>query len=102
MARTIRSLIFERARSRCEYCHMPQACDDVRFQIDHVIAQQHTRNDDVANLALACVSCNQFKGPNLSGIDPVTGTSFNYSIRARNAGADTFDGTMPFSKEKRR
>jgi hypothetical protein len=63
-----------RARESCEYCHACQAFYPERFQIDHVVARQHGGVSSEANLALSCVECNRRKGPNLSGIDPVTMT----------------------------
>jgi hypothetical protein len=36
-------------------------------------ARQHGGTDDPGNLALACHRCNLRKGPNLTGIDPITG-----------------------------
>lgn len=63
-----------RARHRCEYCHFPEKFAEVPFHVDHVIAQQHGGRTVLANLALACCFCNRHKGPNLSGIDPTTGT----------------------------
>lgn len=41
--------------------------------IEHVVARQHGGSDHVDNLALACHRCNLYKGPNLSGVDPLTG-----------------------------
>ncbi len=41
--------------------------------IEHVIAKQHGGRDDADNLALACHRCNLRKGPNLTGMDPVSG-----------------------------
>ena len=43
------------------------------FQTDHIIAKQHGGADDLDNLALACIHCNRYKGPNIAGIDPHTG-----------------------------
>lgn len=40
------------------------------FQIDHIIARQHGGPTVADNLALACIHCNRFKGPNIAGIDP--------------------------------
>ena len=34
-------LVWERARSRCEYCQLPQALTRLPCQIDHVIAVKH-------------------------------------------------------------
>jgi hypothetical protein len=43
------------------------------FQIDHIIARQHGGETELENLALACLHCNRFKGPNVAGFDPNTG-----------------------------
>jgi hypothetical protein len=43
------------------------------FQIDHIIARQHGGATEDNNLALACIHCNRFKGPNIAGIDSETG-----------------------------
>lgn len=61
-----------RARYRCEYCGFPEPFAEVPFHIDHVVAQQHGGQTVLENLALACCFCNRYKGPNLSGIDPVS------------------------------
>ncbi len=66
-------LVWNRAEARCEYCRMPQACDELRFQIDHIIARQHGGLTRAGNLGLACYACNHHKGPNLAGIDPAAG-----------------------------
>ncbi len=62
-----------RARDQCEYCRLPQVASRLRFQVDHVVARQHRGPDTADNLALACVFCNAKKGPNLAGLDPLTG-----------------------------
>jgi len=67
-----RALVVERAGHRCEYCQLPQAAYEATFNIDHIIASQHRRDDDLSNLALSCPKCNRKKGPNLAGIDPLT------------------------------
>ena len=69
----LRRLVWERASSRCEYCQMTQAFDELTFQIDHIVPRKHHGPDDAANLALACFACNNHKGPNLSGLDSQTG-----------------------------
>jgi hypothetical protein len=66
-------LVRERAMHRCEYCLLPEAFSPERFQIDHIIAEQHGGKTRAANLALACLADNNHKGPNLAGIDPKTG-----------------------------
>jgi len=70
-----RELVRRRAGHRCEYCRLPQAAAPFfTFHVEHVRAKQHRGGDEADNLALACPDCNRFKGPNLSAIDPETGT----------------------------
>jgi hypothetical protein len=40
---------------------------------DHIIAKQHGGSDELHNLALACIHCNRYKGPNIAGMGPDTG-----------------------------
>ncbi|AWM39167.1 HNH endonuclease [Gemmata obscuriglobus] len=69
----VRRLVRDRAGHRCEYCRTRQSDEPfITYQTEHVIAIQHGGGDDESNLALACSHCNLHKGPNLSGIDPVT------------------------------
>ena len=72
MALDLEELVWSRAGSACEYCRMPQALDDLPFEIDHVVATFHGGKRIASNLALSCFPCNRFKGTNLSGIDPRT------------------------------
>jgi hypothetical protein len=62
-----------RAEHRCEYCRLPQSAFRRPFHIEHVVARQHGGRTEIDNLALACWSCNLKKGPNLSGIEGLTG-----------------------------
>src|SRR5207245_10285900 len=73
MDQELRRQVWDRAGGVCEYCHMPHALTLLPFEIDHIIAQQHKGPTTAENLALACWPCNKHKGPNLSGIDPLTG-----------------------------
>ncbi len=61
------------ARDRCDYCRLPTAYDPLPFQVDHIIAQQHGGETAIENLAWSCLHCNKHKGPNIAGIDPVSG-----------------------------
>lgn len=45
----------------------------MRFQADHIVPQQHGGPTLLGNLAWSCLRCNKHKGPNLSGIDSLTG-----------------------------
>lgn len=73
MDRLLREKVWSRARSRCEYCQMPQEFIDAIHEVDHVIAEKHRGATSLENLALACFHCNNHKGPNIAGIDPSTG-----------------------------
>ena len=81
MDEQLRAQVRQRAGDCCEYCGLHQAALPlVRFQIDHIVPEQHGGTDDLSNLSLCCTRCNLHKGPNLSGIDDETGaivTLFN-------------------------
>ncbi|MCH8923089.1 MAG: HNH endonuclease [Planctomycetes bacterium] len=69
----LRELVFQRAAGNCEYCRVSQQFDPITFELDHIIARKHRGQTVSGNLALACFSCNNFKGPNVSGVDPESG-----------------------------
>jgi 5-methylcytosine-specific restriction endonuclease McrA len=71
--RELVELVRRRAGLRCEYCHFPEPYSGLNFQIDHVIAEKHGGPTAIENLALSCIYCNSYKGPNLSGFDSATG-----------------------------
>jgi hypothetical protein len=73
MDRKLRDQVWRRAASHCEYCRMPQEFAEPTHEIDHVIAEKHNGPTTLENLALACFHCNNHKGPNIAGVDPVTG-----------------------------
>lgn len=41
MTQRIRSFVRRRAELRCEYYHLPEAVAELRFQVDHVVAEKH-------------------------------------------------------------
>jgi hypothetical protein len=63
----------ERAGERCEYCRIPQSTLQLRFQVDHIVAEQHGGETVLGNLAFACPHCNRYKGPNIAGVDSQSG-----------------------------
>ena len=73
MDAALQRLVRRRAGGRCEYCRLPQAASGVPFEIDHIIARHHKGRTVAGNLADACIYCNGYKGPNISGLDAVTG-----------------------------
>ena len=62
-----------RAGGRCEYCRFPKAVSRLPFHCDHIIAEKHGGQTEETNLAWACFRCNMSKGPNIAGLDPVSG-----------------------------
>jgi hypothetical protein len=69
----LRRQVYERAKGCCEYCLLAEAEAFHAHHLDHIIPRQHGGQDSFDNLALCCVICNHFKGPNLASLDPATG-----------------------------
>lgn len=65
--------VSRRAGRRCEYCHAPEAIFNFPFEVEHVIPSSQGGSDEVENLALACRSCNSFKGDAVASLDEATG-----------------------------
>jgi hypothetical protein len=70
---SLRRLVAERAAYRCEYCLLPQAVALHQHEPDHIVPRQHGGETHESNLALACLRCNRYKGPNVGSFDPLTG-----------------------------
>ena len=69
---SLRQLVIQRAKDRCEYCCLSQVGQAATFHIDHIIpvvAGGATTSD---NLALACVSCSLRKSARQTVKDPET------------------------------
>lgn len=66
----LRRQVQVRAGGCCEYCRAPADLGFHAHQIDHIIAQKHGGETVLENLALSCITCNQFKGSDLSSLDP--------------------------------
>lgn len=72
--KAIETAVRRRAGDRCEYCLIAEAdSGPLPHVLDHVIARQHRGAMIPENLALACGLCNLHKGPNIAGLDPLTG-----------------------------
>ena len=74
MNQSLRAQVISRAQGCCEYCRVSQDVDPITFEVDHIIARKHRGQTVSDNLALACFTCNNFKGPNVSGVDPASGS----------------------------
>jgi 5-methylcytosine-specific restriction endonuclease McrA len=70
--KALRHAVWQRAGGACEYCKFPEAFAELRFVLDHVLSRQHLGRTTLDNLALCCPFCNRHKGPNVSGVDPVS------------------------------
>lgn len=73
MDAALTALVRKRAQSTCEYCRLPQVFSAIPFEIDHILAQKHGGPTHEENLALSCFYCNSHKGPNIAGVDPISG-----------------------------
>ena len=70
----LRSLVFVRAKGRCEYCGLAQEGQAATFHVDHIHPRSEGGPTDASNLAFACVTCSLRKGDREQGIDPQTDT----------------------------
>lgn len=68
----LRRLVVSRAEGICEYCLIAEADTFFGCAADHIISEKHGGATDAANLAYACVTCNQAKGSDLGSIDWAT------------------------------
>src|SRR5262245_46703173 len=73
MKSEVREFVRQRAGGRCEYCLLPEECDELPFHLEHAIAKQHGGGNDEANLCWSCSRCNLHKGTNIASLDPKTG-----------------------------
>jgi len=63
---SLRILVAERAKHRCEYCLLPAQDSLFTFHIDHIISIKHGGETDLNNLAYACQIWNLNKGTNIA------------------------------------
>lgn len=87
-----------RANYLCEYCHVDERWQYVRFTIDHVIPIRYGGVDDFDNLALACFHYNRRKSDRTVAIDSDSGQSIRLFNPRSDDWADhfiwSFDGTL--------
>src|SRR5438270_13853818 len=74
LAGELAGLVRERADDRCQYCLMHQSLQGASFHVEHIIPRSKGGSSEMANLALACPSCNLHKADRIKAIDPVTGS----------------------------
>jgi hypothetical protein len=61
------------ARDRCGYCLTPQRYAMQVLEIEHILPKARGGSDNEDNLWLACRLCNNAKGAQTYGHDPLTG-----------------------------
>src|SRR5712692_7438828 len=59
-------------QNRCAYCHSLVMVTGARLVIDHIVPEVAGGEARLANLCLACHSCNEFKGIQTRAIDPLS------------------------------
>ena len=90
-SQALRQLVTTRAEGRCEYCLLPERAMLHPHQIDHIIPRQHGGSDSEDNLALCCVFCNRYKGPNLATLDPASGELTGFFHPRKHTWTDHFE-----------
>ena len=79
---SLRQLVVERAKHRCEYCQSQEIIIGMPFEVEHIIPELLGGASDETNLGLACPRCNRYKGAQLGAIDQLSGED----IRVNNNG----------------
>lgn len=69
----LRRIVIARAGGKCEYCLRHESGSALPHQPDHIASRRHGGETMAENLALACWVCNLLKGPEVAGIDLLTG-----------------------------
>jgi hypothetical protein len=70
---SLRDLVAERARGRCEYCQSPRDFAHESFSLEHVLPRSKKGKTSLENLALSCQGCNNHKFTRTSAVDPLSG-----------------------------
>jgi hypothetical protein len=86
----LRQLVADRAGYACEYCGLPEPFAAHRHEPDHIVPLQHGGHSGEDNLALACLRCNRYKGPNVGSFDPATGQLVPFFHPRRQVWAEHF------------
>ncbi|MCY2987927.1 MAG: HNH endonuclease signature motif containing protein [Planctomycetota bacterium] len=70
--RELRRQLLAEAGGRCAYCRTPTSISGARLVVDHIVPEAAGGQTKLDNLCLPCHSCNEFKGAEIAGQDPVT------------------------------
>ena len=69
-----KALVKERANYCCEYCQALEDFATENFAIEHIIPVSKDGLNDIDNLALACLGCNNYKFVKTEALDPESQT----------------------------
>lgn len=69
---SVRRLVIERAKFRCEYCQLQQELCPDTFEIDHIIPRALGGKTEPNNLCYSCPVCNNAKRSQIAARDPRT------------------------------
>lgn len=72
-AAELAAAVQKRAADRCQYCQMHQRLQGATFHVEHIIPRSKGGTTELANLALACPSCNLHKADRTTAVDPESG-----------------------------
>lgn len=75
--KSLKELVVNRARNRCEYCQTQAIFTAVRLEVDHILPIALQGVDDETNLCLACPYCNGSKNDQITGFDTQSGEEVN-------------------------
>jgi HNH endonuclease len=67
---SLRALVRDRARGRCEYCQTSEELSGIRCQADHILPRSRQGVSTASNLCLACSACNGHKHARTHAVDP--------------------------------
>ena len=64
----------QQAGDRCGYCRTSSCVTGHPLTVEHIVPLARGGTSDVSNLWMSCRRCNEFKGIQVEGSDPETGT----------------------------
>ena len=72
MQAATREFVHRRANHRCEYCLLSQEHGEVTHHVEHIVARMQAVPTTSKIWHSLVIACHLHKGPNLSGIDPLS------------------------------
>lgn len=96
ISQQIREEVRRRARACCEYCLSQERYSSASFSIEHIYPLSRGGQNDLDNLAYACLGCNGFKYNKLKCFDPVS----NKEVRLYNPRIDAWGEHFVWSHDK--